>query len=185
MQLLGPAAFGVQVAEEQHEKGSKLFLLVACSRFSCSRFVENVCCLTFGTRRRMAVGETVIGEPSSLRMEKIMALLQGVQKVGERIDVHITGFPERVDPSVEFVRRVYLQGPVRTEGRINAEILLTAINALMAAQVIARVVGGAYHADAKLAQNPPGAERAAREQGIRVTPDRWGSTFIQEIIDFE
>src|SRR6266851_2531005 len=185
MQLLGPALFGVQVAEEQHEKGSKLFLLVACSRFSCACLVEDCCCLMFGARRRMTVGETVIGESSSLRVEEIMALLQGVQQGRERIDIHIAGFLEKRNPRIELDRFVHLQGPVRTKGGINSEILLTAINALMTAQVIARVVGGAYRADKKLSQNPLRAERPTRQQGIRVTPDRWSSTFIKEIIDFE
>src|SRR6266702_3111457 len=185
MQLLGPAAFSVQVAEEQHEKGSKLFVLVASCRFSCACFAENFFSLTFCARRRMTVGETVIGESSSLRVEEIMALLQGVQQGRERIDIHIAGFLEKLDPRVELDRFEHLQGPIRTKGGINPEILLTAINALMTAQVIARVVGGADRADAKLSQNPVGAERTASEQGIGVTPDRWGSTFIQEIIDFE
>src|SRR5438132_2512778 len=176
MQLLGPALFGVQVAEEQHEKGSELFLLVASGRFASACFVENFCCLTFGAGRRMAVGETVIGEPSSLRVEKIMALLQGIQQGRERIDVHITGFLKKRDPRIELNGFVHLQGPVRTKGRINAETLLTAINASMVGEVIAGVVGGTYHTDAKLSQNPLCAERTIREQGIRLIPDRSGST---------
>src|SRR5260370_39812805 len=144
MQLLGPALFGVQVAEEQQEKGSKLFLLVASGRFARASFVENFFSLTFGARRRMTVGETVIGESSSLRVEEIMALLQGVQQGRERIDIHIAGFLEKRNQRIELDRFVHLQGPVRTKEGLNPDILLTALKSSMQDQVMARAVGGAY-----------------------------------------
>src|SRR5205085_8750909 len=116
-----PASRCIEVTEKQHEKRSKLPLLIARSRRSGTSFVEDCCGLPFAARVRIAVRKAVVRHTSTGCVKNLVTLLQGIQKSGERINVRVAGLTQPLYPAVKCFRLVYLKGSVRTKCWINAK----------------------------------------------------------------
>src|SRR5207342_1852635 len=111
-------------------------------------------------RRCITVREAVIREPSTQRVEIIVALFQRVQEIGQSNNARSArGFQLR-KPGFESNRILCGQRLVRAESRVNTKIILRGIDGTMSRKIVSGVIGAANYFDLKLFKNALRAEIA-------------------------
>src|SRR5262249_47064 len=152
-----PLPLCIQVAEEQHKKGGKLFMLFCCDLLSRSRLIENRRGLWFAARLCVAVRKTMIGESCAGLMEVVMTKFERVQELLQCANIGVASPFQAADPAIESVCDVHLQGTIGPKRRINAEPrfpgFIGGVDLMVRSEIIARIVGGTDGAYAKFAQN--------------------------------
>ena len=104
VQLFHPAAFGVELAEKEHQEGGELSVFFRRDWRALARLVKNRGGGFFGTKIRATIVHAVIGQAAALRMEKVMALLKGGRERSETVDVYIACRREPLNPAIERCR---------------------------------------------------------------------------------
>ncbi len=116
MELFCPGAGGIELARIDEEVEGEAFLVFLRDGFSGASAVEDVGGLRIGAGEGGAAVEAVVGESGTGGVEVVVAFLEGGEEIGEVGDGGVGGLFEAVEPLVEEVRAIYLEGFVGAEG---------------------------------------------------------------------
>ena len=182
MKLFGPAFGGVEAAEEKHHEGGELDALVVGDGMAFAGFCKDCGGGSLGTRCRIAVIQSVVGESAAQGMEKFVTRLQRLQKVFEGMYVDAGGLRQMLDPGQKFG---VADGErfVGTEGRQDLRGQVRFRNRLMMAEIIGGVVGGADDFNVEFLKNSLRCQ--ALESSVGVLPDGRRGFLVEQVSDAE
>lgn len=186
VELFGPAFFGVELAEEQHDIAAEAGDVGLAEGVEVAGFAEDgggfVVCGGFGVHG----GEAVVGEASAIVMKEVVTLTDGGEE-GLKIVTGLAGDVGKfVGPGVpgggvfEFHAGVGPEGGIRFGGEA-----VNFGNRLMSFEGVGGIVGGADEADVGAGEEAAAAEVGGGELFVALVPDFGGIGFVEEFVDAE
>ena len=101
VQLFGPSAGGVEMAEVEHHEPSEFLLFLSGCRLPRTGFVKNDLCLALRALGCKATFQTMVGKSSSDGMEVVMSFLEGIHESAKEAALDSANRGESVAPWVE------------------------------------------------------------------------------------
>ena len=131
------------------------------------------------------MGQAMIGEPTAVRVKKIMTLPQGGKEIDERRYFLITCAFEATYPGIERLGPLDRKSVVRAEGWKHPKARCGSSDRLMMGQIFTGIVAGANGADVKVPQDSLGREIVILKTPVGTIPDGLRGVFIEKIADAE
>ena len=185
MQLLRPAAFGVEAAEEEHQERGVFRPLLGRGGRAGARLGEDRGGLALGAVLGGNVLHAVVGQAAAQRVEEVVPLLERGEQAGEILHLDVGAGGELVAPGVEGGGLVDQERLVRPEGRINAGGQLGFPDRLMVRQVVDGIVGRADDGHLELGEDAVHGKRGLLQFRVGQLPDFRGVLFVDQQIDAE
>lgn len=120
VKLLGPAAFSIEFAEEQHQESGEAGALLGCGSSSEPGALEYRARFGFGGEVGECLIQSVIGKTGAKSMEISVALFEGTKQIVERLNLAVGGGAEFGEPVVESFGSIDTESLIGAKCRINA-----------------------------------------------------------------
>ena len=185
MELLGPAGLGVHDGLVVQERAAELLQLPAVRGDAHQDLLEDQFNLHVLVVGGIEVLQPVVGELAAHGREEVVALLQGLAQVAVGLDFHPGGHAELQQIGLVGIRILDGHRLVRAPGGNHLRTEGVLRDHLVPAEVVGRIVGGADHLHAELADEGLATELGRRQLRVALLEDLAGRRGAQELVDAE